>query len=91
MEIAGLKSANTILNRYYTIKNLQGLSNEVLCIRVAQGTTKLPEVTVRGLKKSGILNHTVQIMVLNRKSNVAQFCLRFSYCFYVYNSLLKGF
>ena len=38
--------------------------------------------------------HTVQIMVLNRKSNMAQFrlhSLHSLHCLYVYNSLLKGF
>ena len=38
-----------------------------------------------------LTNHTVQIMVLNRKSNMAQFRLHFLHCLYVYNSLLKGF
>ena len=52
MEILGLKIANTLLNRYYTIKKLQGLSNEVLCVRVAQGAMKLTEVKVGELKKN---------------------------------------
>ena len=38
-----------------------------------------------------IVYHTVQIMVLNRKSKMAQFCSHFLYCLYLYNSPLKGF
>ena len=34
MEISNLKSAATLLTRYYAIQKLQGLSNEIVRIRV---------------------------------------------------------
>ena len=46
-----LKSAATLLTRYYAIQKLLGPSNEILCINVAQGAAKLQEFKVGGLKK----------------------------------------
>ena len=40
MEITDLKSAAMLLTRYYTIQNLRGTSNDILCIQVAQGAAK---------------------------------------------------
>ena len=51
MAILSLKSANTLLTRYYTIQKLWGILNEIFWIGVAQGAAKLPEVKVGGLKK----------------------------------------
>ena len=51
MEIKCLKSAVTLFLAI-TIGPFSRLSNEVICILVAQGTTKLPEVKVKGIKKS---------------------------------------
>ena len=47
MEVGGATS----LSRYIYVQNLLGLSNEILCICVAQEAGKLPEVKVRGPKK----------------------------------------
>ena len=38
------------LDMYYTIQKLEGISNEMLCILVDQGTAKLQEVKFGGLK-----------------------------------------
>ena len=51
MEILDLKCNAMLISRYQTIQKLQGLSNEILCIHVAQGTSKPPEVKVVGPKK----------------------------------------
>ena len=39
------------MNRYYTIQNLLGISSKILCILVAQGVAKLPEVKIGSPKK----------------------------------------
>ncbi len=52
MEISDLKSFATLLIRYYTIQNLLGFSNEVLCIHVAQGAAKLAEVNLEVRKNN---------------------------------------
>jgi len=49
-EILNLKSAMTFLTKYDTFQNLWVFINEVLCICVAQGAAKLPEVKVGGPK-----------------------------------------
>ena len=41
IDIENLKSAATLLTTYYTILYFRGLSQEMLCIRVAQGSAKL--------------------------------------------------
>ena len=51
MEITDLKRVDMLLNRYYSIQTLCGPSNEILCIRLAQGAVKLQEVIVDGPKK----------------------------------------
>ena len=51
MEISELKNAATLLNRYYIIQRLWGLSNKILCIHVVKGATKLQVVKVEGPKK----------------------------------------
>ena len=55
MEITDLKSADALLTKFYIIQNLRGLLNEILCICVAQVTSKLLEVKVGGLKKNLIV------------------------------------
>ena len=55
MENSDLKNDNLLLTRYFTIQKMWGLSNEILCNRVAQGAAKLLEVKVGCLKKPDIL------------------------------------
>ena len=51
VEISDPKSAAPLLTRYYSIQNLWGISNDILCMFIAQGAAKLPEVKVESLKK----------------------------------------
>ena len=52
MEILDLSSATMLLTRHDIIQKLQELSNEVLCVQVAQGAVKQLKVKAGGLKKS---------------------------------------
>ena len=51
MEILDLKSAATLLSRYYTIQSLQENSYDTLRIHMYQVAAKLQKVKVEGLKK----------------------------------------
>ena len=51
MEILDLSSATMLLTRHDIIQKLQELSNEVLCVQVAQGAVKQLKVKAGGLKK----------------------------------------
>jgi len=41
-----IHSAAMLMTRCCTIQNFRGLSNEILCICVAQGAAKLPEINL---------------------------------------------
>ena len=47
-----LQSPATLFNKQTSIAPISGLSNEILCILVAQRTSKLWEVKVAGLKSN---------------------------------------
>ena len=52
MEIKCLKSAVMLFFKLNPVGPYLGLSNEVLCILVAQGASKLPEVKFRDTKRN---------------------------------------
>ena len=61
MEGSDLKSTTTLLNRYYTIQTLLGLSNGILCIFVAQWAAKMPKFKIGGLKNDkNMAKHTIE-------------------------------
>ena len=50
MGITDLKKPAALLTKCYNIQNLRALSYGILCIHMAQGAAKLPEVKINGPK-----------------------------------------
>ena len=70
MEISDFKNDATLLSRYYS--KILELSNEILCILVAQGTTKLQGVKFGGQRKN-VADHTNNM----EKEDLSQFFSNF--------------
>ena len=54
MEIKCFKSAVTLFFKLNPIGPCLVVSSEILCVLVAQGTAKMPEIKFGGIKKSGL-------------------------------------